>query len=117
MNDSVTPLKMRGESSITLGDVEYKLRATFRSMIGIEERCKADVLTIIKDVSAHKISVAVTTSIFYELARAGGSKFTLIEAGELVVKHGVTNVLLPMMTLLMSTVTAGTSAEATTDPS
>lgn len=116
MNESATPLKMRGESAVTLCGEEYKLRATFRALVGIEERCKADLMTLMTDIGRTKISIAVIASMFYELHRAAGGTLSPVQAGELLMKSGITEAMKPIMELLASSLTSGDAAKPT-DPS
>jgi hypothetical protein len=115
--ETSTPLPMRGEGSVTLCGEDHKLRATFRALTAIEERCKKDILTLLREIADSRISVTVVAGMLYELQRAAGGTLTAAQAGDLLIKSGLTEATIAIVTLLSTAITSGDGAAPTTDPS
>ncbi len=109
-------LALRGEGSVTLGGVEYKLKGTFEALINVEDALKTDLLSILTQVSKASLPLKTVATVFHELHKAAGGKLSFQECGLLLVKSGYIRNAATILNVLGTAVMAGRE-EADSSPS
>lgn len=79
---------IRNEGTCTIGDMSVKLKATWESLVAIEEQSGLDLVTLSSMFHERKLHLRLASIVIFNLAKAAGDKRTLPYFGKLLLEHG-----------------------------
>lgn len=93
--------ELRNEVAVTLDGSEYTLRATFAAIRGIERDLRTNLVPLIEKVGRGDVGLEqASIIIFHGLRGYGDESLNLDQVGELVLKTGLGEVMLPAVNFL-----------------
>lgn len=97
----------RGEVNLPLGDTTLRLRPSYTAIAEWESLAQAGSVAILYRMSSAHYRVAELVAIVASAARAGGHKVTDEQVGDMIVGHGVLEVVPVVAKMLASCLTGG----------
>lgn len=102
-----TANKFRGEVNLSLGDSTLLLRPTYTAIAEWEDKAGAGTVQILYRLSASAYRLAELVAVVAAAARAGGHKITDDQVGDMIVDHGVVEVVPAIAKMLANCLTGG----------
>ncbi len=92
---------LRNEVSVTLDGTEYTVRATFAAIRGIERDLKTNLVPLIEKLGRGDVGIEqAAVIVFHGLRGNGDTSLNLEQVGELILKTGLGEVMLPVVEFL-----------------
>lgn len=105
----------RGEVSLSLGDSVLRLRPSYTAIAEWEDKAQAGTVAILYRMSSANYRLAELVAIVAAAARAGGHKVTDEQIGDMIVGHGVLEVVPVVAKMLAACLTGGKEADPDED--